>query len=565
MNRVAYLLATLLMFWFPAAAADNNNDPANLLELRSEAERAYRERDAAYAQALFLELTELYPGDPEMWFGLSRAYEWAGELNKSIAAAERVQSLGFSSRSFLSYRLARLNALANHTDAALDWLEHALEEGFEERPQIRSDEAFVGLRENPRFIELAGMPPAQWTGRTDGLRFDIEYLVEEAQRMHAALDRPAWSAHFLAEAAALQKSIPELSDAEVLISIMRLVAILSDGHSAIYGIDPDSPLQVSRNVLPLKFFAFAEGVYVVDGIGAAADFAGNRVLRFGSLSAEETLDRLSKYRGTDNPMTWKWMGPQFYLGRMHLLQAIGATESTDRITLALEDRSGNAFTEELEAGEYSIQRKLRPSAAATGDVPLYLRNVDIEHWMESLPEQQAIYFQFNQVRDGKDQSIAEFASLLGERLKKENASTLIVDVRHNNGGNNSLLRPLIRTMVAFELASPQNQIYVITGRNTFSAAQNFVSRVEQWTDAIFVGEPSAASPNFVGEETSLLLPYSRVRGSISTRYWQDSNPGDDRQWIVPEVPIPPTAADYFLGRDAVMEAIADLITAAQDR
>jgi hypothetical protein len=119
-------------------------------------------------------------------------------------------------------------------------------------------------------------------------------------------------------------------------------------------------------------------------------------------------------------------------------------------------------------------------------------------------------------------------------------------------------------MVGFEQASPRNRIYVITGRNTFSAAQNFISRVERWTDAVFVGEPSASRPNFVGEETDLLLPYSRVRGSISTRYWQDSDPGDYRAWIVPDLPIEPTAADYFSGRDAALESIFKLVSAALD-
>lgn len=566
MGRATILIVSLLLpLLLPVARADADSDPANLLDLRNEAERAYTDRDAEYAQALFLQLTELNPNDPEMWFGLSRAYEWTEDLDKAISAAERVQSLGYTARSYLSYRLARLNALAGHTEMALEWIEQALQEGYEDRPQIQSDEAFVKIRKDPRFIKMAGVLPAGLTGRTSGLRFDIDYLVEEARRMHASPDRPAWSARFEHEARSLQDAIPGLTDAEVLVGIMGLLAILSDGHTGIYGAGPDSPLQISRKNLPLKFFGFAEGVYIVDGVDSAADFAGSRVLQFGDLSADETLDRLSKYRGTDNPMTWKWMGPQFYLGQLQMLQAIGATESTDSITLILEDTAGNVSASKFDGGDYNIQRKLRASPAAMGEVPLYLRNVDVEQWMESLPEQRAVYFQFNQVRDGKDQSIAEFASLLGERLDKEDASTLIIDVRHNNGGNNSLLRPLIRTMVGFEQASPANRIYVITGRNTFSAAQNFVNRVEQWTDAIFVGEPSASSPNFVGEETGLLLPYSRLRGSISTRYWQDSNPGDDRSWITPMVPVQPIAADYFAGRDAAMEAIIDIIRLAQDR
>jgi len=559
------LVLLVIILSFPVANAADEAETVDLFELRAEAERAYADQDAEYAEALFRQLTEHYPEDPEMWFGLSRAYEWSDQLDKAISAAERVQSLGYAARAYLAYRLASLNAMAGHPDEALGWLERALAAGYEDRPDIQSDEAFVSLRSDPKFMELAGVLPAEASNRSDGLRFDVDYLVEEAQRMHASPDRPAFSTRFLDEAKSLRETIPGLDDSDVLAGMLRLMAILSDGHTGIYGPDPDTPLQLSPNVLPLKFFWFDEGVYVVNGAGAAANFAGSRVLQFGDLSAQETLARLSVYRGLDNAMTWKWMGPQFYLGRLQMLQIAGATDSTDSIVLTLEDTDGNVSNEEFAGGNYQLRRKLRPSPAATGEVPRYLRNIDVEQWMESLPELAAVYFQFNQVRDGDDQSIAEFAAQLAERLASDNASTLIVDVRHNNGGNNSLLRPLIRTMVGFEQASPDNKIYVITGRNTFSAAQNFVSRVEQWTDAVFVGEPSASSPNFVGEETNLLLPYSRLRGSISTRYWQDSNPGDDRPWITPQVPVEPRAGDYFAGRDAAMEVIADLITSSRDR
>jgi hypothetical protein len=176
-----------------------------------------------------------------------------------------------------------------------------------------------------------------------------------------------------------------------------------------------------------------------------------------------------------------------------------------------------------------------------------------------------LYFQFNQVRNTDDESIAEFADQLAALLANEDPSALIVDMRHNNGGNNTLVQPLVKTLITYEQRSESNQIYVITGRNTFSAAQNFINRIEQWTDAVFVGEPSASSPNFVGEETTLLLPYSRVRGSISNRYWQDSQPFDQRPWITPALPVAPTAADYFSGRDAALEAILEVVANNRDR
>jgi hypothetical protein len=186
--------------------------------------------------------------------------------------------------------------------------------------------------------------------------------------------------------------------------------------------------------------------------------------------------------------------------------------------------------------------------------PRYLQRVDTEHWFEPLDEARGIYFQLNQVRDAEDESISELATRLGRALRGPKIENLIIDLRHDNGGNNGLLRPLVREIVAFD-TRPDSRVWVITGRNTFSAAQNFVSRLERWTDAVFVGEPSSSSSNFVGEETEIVLLWSRIRGSISSRYWQDSDPDDQRPWITPWMPVPPRAADYFAGRDAALEAI----------
>lgn len=566
MNRTVFLTYSLLLMVVTSALyAAAEHESTDILALRQEAERAYNEQDAEYAQSLFQQLVEQFPDDPEVWFGLSRAYEWSGDLDKAIDAAERVQELGYVSASYLSHRLAQLNALAGQPEEALQWLARALEEGYEDRPLIQADEAFATLLENPEFIRLAAILPSDAMERTSGLRFDIDYLVEEAQRMHAGLDRPAFSPRFIRQADKLREAIPALSDAEVFTGLMRLLGILSDGHTGIYGPDPDTPLTFNGATLPLKFYAFDEGIYIVDGTGTAADLAGSRILKFGDLSAAETLQRMAEFRGLDNQMTWKWMGPQFYLGRMLMLQQVGATESTGSVALTLQDAEGQVSVQEIESGNFNFQRKLRPSPAATGEVPLYLTNIDANYWMKSFPDQQAVYFQFNQVRNSDEQSIADFATQLAQRLQTESAKNLVVDVRHNNGGNNSLVRPLIRALVGFESVSPENQIYVITGRNTFSAAQNFINRIEQWTNAIFVGEPSSSSPNFVGEETNLLLPYSRIRGSISTRYWQDSDPGDQRAWITPAVPVGPTAAAYFSGEDAALDAIFKIITTNLDQ
>jgi hypothetical protein len=47
-----------------------------------------------------------------------------------------------------------------------------------------------------------------------------------------------------------------------------------------------------------------------------------------------------------------------------------------------------------------------------------------------------------------------------------------------------------------------------------------------------------------------------MRVGISTIYWEKSTPDDQRLTIEPEIAVPSLAADYFEGRDPVLEAAA---------
>ena len=89
----------------------------------------------------------------------------------------------------------------------------------------------------------------------------------------------------------------------------------------------------------------------------------------------------------------------------------------------------------------------------------------------------------------------------------------VIDVRNNNGGNLDLLPPLTNVIKQFEQQNSASKIVVITGRNTFSAAQVFITLLNRDTHALFAGEPSSSSPNFVGEGNYIMLPYSGVEAA----------------------------------------------------
>jgi len=168
--------------------------------------------------------------------------------------------------------------------------------------------------------------------------------------------------------------------------------------------------------------------------------------------------------------------------------------------------------------------------------------------------------QFNQVANAPGETLAAFALRIRRTVDEQGTKNLIVDVRHNTGGNARLLNPLLRTLIHFETTRPDARLFVLTSRSTYSAAQIFINEVARLTNAIFVGEPSSSSPSFIGEDTTVVLPASGLAGSISSQYHQ-SDETDVRSWIAPDIPVPLCAKDYFVNRDPALETLRAIISA----
>lgn len=132
----------------------------------------------------------------------------------------------------------------------------------------------------------------------------------------------------------------------------------------------------------------------------------------------------------------------------------------------------------------------------------------------------------------------------------------VLDLRNNDGGNNGLNRQVVIGIVKSRI-DERGKLFVITGRRTFSAAQNLVNELEKYTNAIFVGEPTAGHPNHYGDATPITLPNSKLNVRVSTLYWQDLDPRDNRQWTAPELAAELTSQDYRAGRDPALQAVLE--------
>lgn len=401
------------------------------------------------------------------------------------------------------------------------------------------------------ILHVAGLAACQNDERVKGWNADIDAYIDAVKQDHYVYKSQTLPASFQRIVKELRPRISSYSDQRMLFELEHLAAQLGDGHTYIL---PWAAERVESRVLPLRFYLFDDGLFVIDARAPYETYIGARVERFGSRSAKDALTLLSDYVSRDNEMGIHWIGPLFlrFQGAMEIL---GVSDG-DEVVLELTMRDGKSKKQPF--GFVPVERmrgvpKLVPSRISQNPPPLYLGNVSQAYWIKSLRDK-VVFVQFNQVMNDPTESLTSFANRLGDTLIAQKPRHLVIDVRHNNGGDATLLGPLLEELRGFRKDEPNARLTLITGRNTFSACQIFISLADAQVRPVFAGERSSSKPNFVGEEHEIVLPWSGARGSISNRY-HETIPGDSRQWIDVTIPVPLLSRDYFENRDPVLDKL----------
>jgi C-terminal processing protease CtpA/Prc len=135
---------------------------------------------------------------------------------------------------------------------------------------------------------------------------------------------------------------------------------------------------------------------------------------------------------------------------------------------------------------------------------------------------------------------------------------VVLDLRHNYGGEVS---EVDRMMGLFDdpAVDRPGRLFVLTGRNTFSAASLLVARLDRDTDASIVGEPMGGCPTAYGNSRDLTLPFSGMVVSVATTLEVGVSANDARSTIEPDVPSLLTADDWAHGSDPTLGMITTLV------
>jgi hypothetical protein len=500
------------------------------------------------------------PVEGRHWERLAEACHRGGANERAIAATERALELGAGYPAEGHYRLACCHALRGDRDRALAALGKAFDLGYRHTERARADPDLAVLRDDARFRRIVALTATAGLGRDAGWRADLAHLVREIKRLGYAPFRLVTEAEFDARVATLHEAIPDRTDAQIVAELMKLVRLVGDGHTRLRDFSARPDLCPT---LPVQFFLFEEGLFIVAAAAQHGDLLGAQVLAFDGHPTDEVCAALDPLISRDNHQWPKQMLP-YHLREVALLHALGLLAGTQGATLTLRDRSGTERAVALVADmtrpdiwfaiPAPVGWRFLPETLPA-PLPHYLRHAGAYYWFDYLAAERTVFFQFNRVRDAEEESLAAFAARLFRFIAEHEVEKLVIDLRWNNGGNTFLEMPLLHRLIGCDEVNRRGKLFVIIGRRTFSAAQNFATLVERHTEAIFAGEPTGSRPNFVGESIPFTLPYSGLKGTISDLYWQNSWPMDHRTWLAPHLYTPPTFAAYAANRDPAFEAI----------
>src|SRR6185436_18459809 len=162
-------------------------------------------------------------------------------------------------------------------------------------------------------------------------------------------------------------------------------------------------------------------------------------------------------------------------------------------------------------------RRARDEARIAGPTALHGKDIPLD--FVHLKERNAVYAVYNQSDDGDTETVAAFADRLFTFIETNKVDRLIVDLRANGGGNNYKNQPLLLGMIKSRAVDRPGHLFILTGRQTFSAAQNFVNQAERWTQSLFVGEPTGSAPNHFGDAKPFVLPSTKLSVIVASLRW----------------------------------------------
>ncbi|MDF1809027.1 MAG: S41 family peptidase, partial [Phycisphaerales bacterium] len=378
---------------------------------------------------------------------------------------------------------------------------------------------------------------------------DIDFLAENLLSRHPNFFTKHSVEEFELSLARLYDQIDTLDELQIVMELNRVVALGGDAHTNV----SFSKFVKEMHRLPIQCVVLKDGVFVSAARNDYRELIGAQIHMIGNTDIHEAIDRVGLLFAHENKSKLITTASS-YLTMMPALAAAGIVESfdSDSITLTLKDDLGEREVV-LDCSIQSTNQSWANFTQRFSDrLPLMYRKSNGYYQTDYLAGSKTMYLAYNKCRNANDFPMKKLVEFIRVKSDELDAQRIIIDLRMNGGGDETILWPMMKMLEDSERFSDPGDIITLISRYTFSSAMSNAHQLKSRTGAILIGEPTGGKPNHFGQLNSFELPHSKLIIWHSTKWFNKVK--DDPDSVYPDILIEFGSDDFFDGQDPILEA-----------
>ena len=527
----------------------------NRIDMFIKADRLLSNGQLDVAEKYLIQMSNENPYNGFYHYLLGINYHYKSEYRKSITELRRAQKLGWQYIS--NYLLARNYISINRPDSAIYYLKEYIRTPFKgpEIDEVFADTIFKRLHNSPEFLNLLPPKISKPVNVAESWLKDISYLSDMLKKTHYApyfkLNETEWEK----EIEQLKNIITTLNSDQILVRICQFIARMGDAHTRILNWNVGKS-RYTIHKLPFSVKIFSDGCYIIRTSNNYKELLGAKIIKINNIDFDSVYNAVCTLIPKDNEM---WCKREFnkYFRNMNLLHGLGLCSSKDSLEIVCSVDTKVERKNIISVKEDNSAHLIDYHSFYKAELPMFLKNIDKAYWYKYIKEENILYVQINSITSLKDNPLVQFSDSIKALIDTLNISAFVLDIRNNSGGGSHHNKAILKLLLS-EKINKKGKLFTVIGRSTFSAAQNLASDIEYYTEAIFIGEPTGSSPNFIGETNPFKLPYSGLVISSSNVYHQRGlYSSDTRKWKAPDIYKEFSFKDFKHGIDPVLDEIIE--------
>jgi len=397
--------------------------------------------------------------------------------------------------------------------------------------------------------------------RKDLWEKDINYLRTELAQKHKNLFFQTNREFYHQKLDSIIEIIDQLQDIEIYIALQEVIAEMGDDHTSIY--DRKLP---DYGRFPIWLEWFSDGIYILNTTPEYKNLMFKKVVALNNKPIENIVSKVLSLSAKTNDAVVK----------SHFLSYFSYKAILDYYDIIDSDSIQVSYVNDVGDIDKVYVNSIKPSkneginwmGFGITNKAFCEQNRDKLFWHQYDNDNNILYAQYNKClsrevikrygakNKAKDYpSFKKFSDELIDILESKPIEKFIFDMRYNGGGSSDIGTELIKRIAEIESINKKGKLFVVVGRKTFSSAILNSLDFQNYTEAIFVGEPTGGRPNHYGEVRKFTLPNSGLIVNFSTKYFTYAK--EDADSFYPNYVIETTFDEYINGIDPVYEWIVN--------